>query len=380
MKPKMPELSKNQRILIAAVIVLGLVGSVTYSSIPSNIQLSSWEAKDGLKSVIINGETFTETNLPAGGNYSWGGNYAKFDIDNAQIGFPTLSFQLGYPIEYINEGGDWVKARWGETYKQLEPKVIGQETYVFYHHVFFVELQIVAEADYFVWGTTCHGEARGMYEAEKPQISVRFVFDAGLWKVLSRIQGPNNESVYVNSGVWTGIMSASVFSATAAYVEPLPQGFAGLPGAWSVTNIGPVNMRTIDEKTQGITDPDTTQANPALISGIPSKLIIEVGGTSLEPGWWWPLFGSVGTYAVYANYRIRIDVLTSAKYTFYQGDQDDKLKKPLISANATDPLGDFLAWLESKLAALGLNLAGTGLFIIAVLVLLILYRRAGRRE
>jgi hypothetical protein len=119
-----------------------------------------------------------------------------------------------------------------------------------------------------------------------------------------------------------------------------------------VTNVGRLNMYEVTGTEADDTTLDDLQSVPSLIEGVPAKILLEIGGTELQPGWWWPPLGSIGTYAVEAVYRVRVDVITSAKYTFEQGDQDDTANNKSVSDEAGKGiLYELGAWLNALLSA-----------------------------
>ena len=354
-----------------ALSLVTIVPTLTPISYPGG-----WEVDVGMNSIAVNQHSYTIDNKPEN-TYSFGDAYAKFDVDGNKTGVPTLSIQVYAPIEYISVDGEWVKARPGEYYKDIQ-KPVGNDIYFFYQHVFFFDVDIIAEADYLdanaVSGTT--GEANGMIGAISAQISTTLLFDANIWSVLSQIQSDNGTAVYVNSGVWTGVMSASVFGSYGGYVDPLPSGFAGINGEWSVTNVGRLNMFEVDGSNIPDTSFDTFDTQPAAIEYVPSKFLIEIGGTDLIPGWWWPPLGAVNRYAVEATYRVRADIVTSAKYTFEQGDQDDTVNPKSISHEpGYGILYDFAAWFSGVLASLAFPLTTICIIVGGVIIIYVVLRR-----
>ena len=319
----------------------------------------------------------SQTDSPAPYTYSWGATYVKFDADNNLTGTPTLSVQIGTPVEYVSQDGNWVAARPGEYFKGLT-KTIGNDTWFFYQHVFMFQVQIAADADYYTSYDplpTWHGEAKGMADAVVPNINVDILLNAKLWSVVSSFKYGN--ATYAKSGVWTGFMSAARQTIDKiGYTADLPDGWNGIPGLWSDTNTGPLNMYLVDGSASSTTL-ESLQQTPGALANVPSRIYIEVSGISLQPGWWAPPGGSTTIDNVQDVSTIRFDVVTSAKYTFEQGSPNTKLLDVkdvnLGGKGWWENLSDFFANLAPNFTMLGV-------FILVIIVLLIIYRRAGAKE
>lgn len=364
---------KKRNILIAVIIIISLgiwIGATSFSSIDIEEYPGGWEVEANLDSIFANSQNYDSRNKPEH-TVSWGAAYAKFDVDEELEGAPTTSIQVHFPEEYVNFRGDWVKAREGESFDEIYHK-IGDECYFFEQHVFFFEMRIIAEADWSnVWGHI-YGEAKNMINAEPSEVNVFIIFDTPLWTVRDTISSNNGTAIWKKSGIWTGVMSAACVENYGGYVDELPDDFDGHPGAWSVTNVGRLNMFYIngdDASNTNFNDFDTNETETYGLAGVPDEVLIEIAGTSLEPGWWWPSpSATIGTYAVQAEYRIRVDVLTAAKYTFQTGNQDDELDDANVSDETEPPfeLIDF-SWLTD---AIGNFFSDPKVFIMIIVIII----------
>lgn len=310
------------------ILITGLmVGSVFF--VGPKIYVGGWEVTMSINKTNVNGVIYDFDNQPMN-TYSWGTKYVKFDVDDTKQGVPDVSINIPTSANsYVMMGGEWEKARDGEYFKEI-PKKIDGDQYFFYHHVFMFDMRIIAEADYV--GAYNIGEARDMGSAEAAIVSVFIEFSTPLWKVVETIS--TEDSVWHKANVWTGVMSAAIVDVDGGYVDELPDKYKGIEGSWSLTNVGGVNMYHVDGRQESDMSLEDAQTDTHRLDGVPSSILLEVAGTSLQPGWWQPFGGSVGVYAVQAEYRLRVDVLTSAKYTFAAGDQDDDLKDAIVSADA----------------------------------------------
>jgi len=358
---------KTKYILIA-VLVLGLLSStVAINSLSPVIYEGGWEVKHSINKVRERTTTYTQANPPLH-NYSWGGSYVKFDVDGEARGTPTIEIRTTGLTEYVSVDGEWVEAREDEVFKKI-PKKVDDDVYFFYHHVFFTELSIIAEGEQESDPLTGvpNGECDGQNTAREAIIGVYLLVDADLWSVLDTITSDNGTAVYQKADVWTGVMSASVVSASGDYVEPLPEGFSGFYGGWSVTNVDRLNMFYTGGGAASDTSLDDLQADPSIINGVPNAVEVEVAGTELQPAWWKPPGGASGRYAVEARYRLRIDIVTSALYTFQQGDQDDSLNNADIDDRESQGIFGELGAFFSSLGGGFTNL------IYAIVIVIVVY-------
>jgi len=364
-------MDKNtKQVFIALLIIGGLFVSIEAATYTPIIYVGGWEVHTDLERVTVNANTFTADNLPPYNYSSWGAAYVKFDADSELIGTPTLSVQLSSPIEYVNVDGEWQEARDGEYFKRLV-KDIGDQTYFFYQHVFFFELRVIAEADYFNYYGLINGEAKDMRQQIKPEVTVGFAIMPDLWRVKTTVMSDDGLATYAKADVWTGVMSTAVDESSGGYVAALPDGFAGVNGIWSVTNVGRLNMFSMSSsETYRDTSIDQLDVSPSVIEGVPSAIIAEIAGTVLVPGWWLPPMGTIGTYAVQAEYRVRFDIVTSALYTFQQGDQESELDNATVEEKAGEgglgQVGDFFDQLREIFSD---PLTGIAALIVLALVL-----------
>jgi len=355
-------------VLISTVAIAGEIGYP-----------GGWECQDTMKSTTVNGMTFTPDNLPNNGTV--GTSYSKFDADDPKTGLPDINIQLWSPIEYVCIDGQWTPAREGEHFKDLQ-KTIGNDTYFFEQHVFWFKVRIIAEADYYTSYDpllTWHGEAKGMVGVIRPDINVRILLNTPLWRVVSSFTDGN--ATYVKSAVWTGIMSTTVVGAGGKYVEALDDDWDGIPGYWSLTNTGPLNMFLVSGAGVSSSTLEGLRDTPGALANVPSQIYADISGTSLLAGWWAPPGGSTTINAVEVDYTVRFDVVTSAKYTFQQGSQ------PTTTVNASiedkggkgwfEKIGD---WFEGVLGILGSPFTFVIIIIVIIGVFFVVIKVFGHRR
>ena len=354
--------------ILAIVLIIGAGASLTFAT-PYEPYVGGWEIGLGIDSINVNQRTYTIDSQPEN-TYSFGTAYAKFDVDNELTGTPDITVRTTGLAEYISREGEWVKSYDGEAFKILQ-KEVGDDIYFFYQHVFFFELGIIAEGQQAadpLFGAP-DGECDGQNTAIVATISVFLLVDANLWAVLDTITSDNGTATYKKSNVWTGMMSASVVEADGGYVNPLPTDFAGHYGLYSITNVDRLNMFHPDGAFAEDSSLEQFESNPSTIQGVPTSIITEVAGTRLQPAWWKPPGAASGRYAVEATYRVRLDVVTSALYTFELGDQDDTLNDVIIH-DETEPLGLF-DWFSNPFA----SFLSLGIILIGAVVLVMIFRR-----
>jgi len=338
-------------IILIVIIVFGgtLAVSGAYYIARGDIYNGGWESQNGLHDIVINGQSFDPLGTKPDGSLSWGPAYCKVDADgsDSKTGVPDVVVSITSPREYVLSGADWVVAQSGQVFDSINKKVtIGDITYNYFwdHHVLFFEVKMVAIADAYAVLGYAHGEAKGMFYAEPAEIAVKTSFQVDPWvnKIVDSFSTDTGDYILDADTVWSGVMSCSVAAIEAGYVGHLsdPTFKPTNPGLVVADNTGKLNMWTVDgASASGDTFP--SEPHKDALPGVPEKVIFEVS-TELSPGWEWPWFGTIGTYAVSTNYKIRVDVLTSAGYQLEDGEQEDEHLNDTIIDDPADPFGDWL--------------------------------------
>jgi hypothetical protein len=366
-------------ILIVIIIVGGLLAiSGAYYIARGDIYNGGWESQNSLYEISVNSDGFNPLGARPAGATSWGAAYCKFDADGAgsRTGVPDLTIQLTSPREYIISGGEWVVAPRGSVFDTVNKKVtVGGVDYNYFwdHHVFFFEVKMLAQADGYQVLLAADGEARGMNFAETAKISVMTSFEVDPWVNKIKQAFSTDEADYRldEDTVWSGVMSVSVAAIEAGYVGHIGEvGYSPpSPGLVVADQTGKVNMFTPEgSEADGSDFPSTPQRSS--LPDVPEKVIFELS-SELSPGWEWPLFGSISTEAVKTDYKVRVDVLTTAGYRIEDGEQEDESIDEVIIDESADPIGDFIGAVGSWVDGVFTGLGGFALGFIMPIVIVI---------
>jgi hypothetical protein len=330
-------------LLLLGVAVAGVWSVATLFDL--DVYGSGWEVTTEIDSVTAQGTEYTSTSQPAIVS-EWGAKRVHFDTSETTkdaygntlladcSAMPDIIVTIGNPYHVSFTGSKWVQDTTNAPYKTITKSFdtdndgVDDKTTSWHHHVFMFEIDITTDADVHEYGAWSYLEAKGS-AGTVAKILAKILFDVSSWKL--DVPDSVDESFVYQSG-WAGIMSSTVYKATAYYISEEPASYTidsyAQPGA-------PLNMWTEDDvrfyPKAGAIDS---------ISGVPSAVII---GQYVEllGGYTWPFAGSISVYDVGLLTTIRVDVLTSETLVLQSGDQPTVTTRTGYEPGL-DPIGDFL--------------------------------------
>jgi len=408
-------IDENKRKVGAFMLVsLILIVAVPYPNNP--LYSGGWEVRTSIYEVRHNGITYNAyTNTYPWKSEYWGTSSVRYDTDASDsselgsnydswnwdvIGCADTQIDITNPahITYDTLTQQWVPATDDEVFYEYSKtityvdSITGEqicEVYFWDHHVYSFWVTVIADPD------TKHDGALSVTECKShpwnlagygvvSSIAPKIKFEVNGWDVgpdsftLDNADGTVSTFNALRDTFWTGVMSATVMESYAGLVQSKRLSDAGVTGFddatspesgyhASATMSGALNMYYVTNPNQEVDtwDDNDAQNNPDAIQGVPTEVLIELYG-ELEPGFSWPIGGSITTSAVMYQYKVRVDVLVTGGYTLASGQQPIDPVDPWILDWGADPIGSFFK-------SLGLLFSGANPFIILALVIVVLY-------
>jgi hypothetical protein len=401
----------------AIAILILFAAFFASTNIPNSpLYSGGWEVNTDIYGVQQNGVLYTlDGNLPWKVEY-WGTESVRYDTDASlpnelgasfegqdydYIGCADTQIDITAPahitFDYLTQS--WVPAKDDEVFYQYSKTVqytdedTGEEiteVYFWDHHVYSYWITTIADPDIFQNGafSYCECKPASFTVAGKGAISsilVKSKFELNPWNIgpdtfqLENDDGSISTYSAMSETFWSGVMSASVMESYAGLVQKSRLEDADVSGFddslmpasgihASATMSGSLNMYYVENPTQTVQewDDEFAQDNYDAIQGVPTKVIIDAYG-ELEPGFSWPLGGTISTSAVMFQYKIRVDVLVSGGYYLASGQQPEDPVDPVVIDTGSDPIGALLAWGAS------LFQSATGFLTIIVIVVMVYF-------
>jgi hypothetical protein len=345
------------------------------------------------------GSSSVRYDTDASSPYELGAGYTSWDWDVTGCADTQIDITNPAHVTFDTLSQEWVPATDDEVFYQYSKTVTyigdnGQEVtevYFWDHHVYTFWITVIADPDVHHDGAFSVVEAKphslnAAGHGAVASIAPKILFEVKGWDVgPSSFTLPNDDgsvSTYnaLTSTFWTGIMSASVMESYAGYVQKsrlddgdldttnwddAPTAETGIHA--SATMSGALNMYYVDNPTAEVdewTDSDA-QDNHDAIQGVPQEVLIEFYG-ELQPGFSWPLLGTISTSAVMYQYRARVDVLITGGYQLASGQQPDEPVDPKIIDTGADPIGALLDILNGLFG-------GANIIILVLIVIVFIY-------
>jgi hypothetical protein len=391
--------------------VLLLVVAVPYPNNP--LYSGGWEVQTSIYEVRQNGIIYGRGTFPWKTEY-WGSSSVRYDTDASDagelgsgytnwnwdvIGCADTQIDITNPahLKFDQLTQQWVPATDDEVFYQYSKTITyveqstGEEVtevYFWDHHVYSFWITVISDPDVkhdglfsiveaksAPWTTAGHGVVSS--------IAPKVLFKVEAWDVgppsftLTNEDGSTSTFEALTGTFWTGVMSASVMESYAGLVQKGRLSDAGIDSAaWedaatpdsgihaSATMSGALNMYYVNNPNVEVQEWDDEYArqNPDAIQGVPTQVLVEFYG-ELQPGFSWPLGGSISTSAVMYQYRARVDVLVTGGYQLASGQQPEDPVDPTIIDIGGNPLAALLSFLGG----------GFSSFIIIAFVIIVLY-------
>jgi len=309
-------------IIVVAGIFVGIMSNSAYAS--------GWEITSSLDQVTIETETFEfdgEHNMAKDIDGSFedkvaadGYTEGRILVDPKDYDIPGITIESSYPY-YLQrtDSGDWVESddAWLLD-KYTIPGEITPDTEEFYsynHWVVGVDVTMKTDAEKINKPFGIYADYGYYYEDQVADVEVRQDVSVNPWTPT----GTSNNWTITDG--WSGIMSASV--ADLSY---------GLVSEGATENKGHTiqNLHSVGSALNMYGGESADFSDPGQLEGVPSSVDIEVGAslgagaeytTDLTGHW-----NSLSVRNVFVKYTIRVDVLSTLKWslqTGHQGDMDE---------------------------------------------------------
>lgn len=403
---------------VGALMIVSLLFVIAVPFPNNPLYTTGWETNVSIYEVTHNGITYGDNvgKYPWKSEY-WGATSVRYDTDsNLELGDPPpftewepdttgcadTQIDLTNPTHVIFDtlSQTWIPATDDKVFYQYSKTVTytneaGEEmtkVYFWDHHVYTFWITVIAHPDTHHDGIYSRTECKehSLNQAGQGAVSsvrVRVLFKAVGWDVgpdsfeLDNDDGTTSTYTAIADTFWTGIMSASVMESYAGLVQSRRLEDGGVSGytdaptdpetgiVAAATLSGALNMYYVDGGGVDSWTDNDAQNNPDAIQGVPNEVLVEFYG-ELEPGFSWPLGGTIETSAVMFQYKARVDVLITGGYILASGQQPDDPVNPTIIDTGQDPIGD---WIDNLLAPFtGLN--PIVLLAVAIVVLIIIWK------
>ena len=326
--------------LVVVVVSMLIAGQLLSQS----IYAGGWEVQTEITSVTVNNVIYSEDNLPEQMIGSWGAKDVTFDVDAPQEGTPNVHFHVESPGEYVFDRGGWRRAGAGEVYDTVNQK-IGDKSYHWDYHIFMYNVRFECWADNQLAGVVTYGESKGLVTATKVYATGRWYFETAPWANVIAAEYTAGNSTYEldENTIWAGVMAAEIVESSAYADQELAGGHtvhAISGGAGSE-----INMFASETSTSEITHKTWNPNNPSpSIPGVPEDIWLELSA-EMHPGYEYSGWGGsqVVSNKVIVEYRVRVDVLTTAGYDLIEGDGEDDDE----AGHREETYFDFFGWLGS---------------------------------
>jgi hypothetical protein len=339
MKLKLPKVkSKRGNILVLFVGVIAIFG-ILIAFFGAGMLFSfgyagGWEVRSELHSVQVSGNWYTQTTAPVG-DIPWGPKVAKFDATDPDIypdwdvvREPDIHISVDDPIHtkedssgnlVTNRAGSVTSVPLDEPNNEFQ-KIIGEETFFYYEHIYAYLVTVRTQGDQFDQGYLWQSllEMRGE-EGIALTFTVRTKFSVSPWNIVGQTYTDDAGDDFMVTQAWVGIMSASAEVVESGFTERSIEAMDAIdqvaksPTGWEMLSLpqehGSLNMYTVDGNPAENSDIDTYGA----VRDVPAGVLIDVSG-HLWNGGEQPLATLAVTHDVFMSVLVKVSVLTHAAY------------------------------------------------------------------
>ena len=337
--PKLPKVkSRRGNVLIlffAVTAIFGLLIAFFGTGLLFSFGYSGgWEVRAELHKVQVSGKWFDQSSAPVG-DIPWGPKVAKFDATDPKVYAnwdyvrePDIHISVDDPIHTVEEDSgacitddndNVISAPLDEPNNEFH-KVIGDETFYYYEHIYVYLVTVRTQGDQldqgYLWQSLleCKGE-----EGIALKYTVRTKFTVSPWNIVGQTYTDENDNDFQVTQSWAGIMSASAEMVDTGFTERSINSMDAIdqvarsPTGWEILSMpqvhGSLNMYTETGILAENSDIDIYGA----VRDVPATVLIDVSG-HLWNGGEQPAFTMATTHDLYASVLVKVSILTHAAY------------------------------------------------------------------